>query len=455
MRIVILGAGISGLSLAWFLQKKFGNSLHITLLEASHRSGGWIQTIDNDNFQFELGPHSCRIRGSCPELLELIKDLELENELVPASKEAKKRFLFLNNKLIPFPHTLFSSLFSPLMKGVPQAIFRDLFSKRGDGSDESIYSFFTRRFGTEITERFIDPIVTGIYAGDIHSLSMQSSFPKLFQYEQQHRSVILGMLKQKKAKKESLNGLGKQAIFSFRKGMQTLTDTLQQRLQSQISFNSKVEKIHFDQNSIEVSTSDGKLFQADHLFSTLPTWALVPLFAQHHKSLKDQLANIEYASLTIVHFGFNSLVLQQEGFGYLIPSNQKENILGVIWDSSVFPQHNKTPQETRLAVMIQGTLNKNEACKIAQGALKRHLGISHKPIECYVSTAPQAIPQYKIGHSEKIASIHRLAKQVSPRLNLLGSAFNGVSIGDCIANANQTASSFYNEIQRVADTKVQ
>jgi oxygen-dependent protoporphyrinogen oxidase len=413
MRIVILGAGISGLSLAWFLQKKFGSNLHITILEASDRSGGWIQSIQKENFQFELGPHSCRIRGSCPELLELITDLDLENELIPASAAAKKRFLFLNNKLTSVPDNLLSSFFSPLMKGVPSAMFRDLLTKRGDGSDESIYSFFSRRFGTEITERLIDPLVAGIYAGDINTLSMQSCFPRIFQYEQQHRSVILGMLKQKKSTK-TLKGLGKQAIFSFQTGMKAFTDKLQNRFQSQISFNSKAEKMHFNQIGIEISTSDGKLFQADHLFSTLPTWALTALFGSHHKDLQKELASIAYESITIAHLGFNSTVLQQQGFGYLIPSSQKENILGVIWDSSVFPQHNKTPQETRLAVMMRGILHENEASKIAKEALKRHLGISQEPAACYISTAVQAIPQYRVGHSNRVASIRNLTKQVSP-----------------------------------------
>lgn len=424
MRIVILGAGITGLSLAWFLEKKFGNEIQITILESEKHVGGWIQSFKKEGFHFELGPHSCRQNNL--ELIELIKDLNIESEIIPANSSAKCRYLFIDDKLQAVPSDLFSCLFSPLMRAMPSAILRDLISKKGEKKEESIFDFFSRRFGKKITKRFIDPLAKGIYAGDIHKLSMQSCFPTIFELEQQYRSVILGLMKRNKK--------GKQEIFSFRNGMKTLTDALQKQLNAHIKTATKAESLQFHPNEIHIHTQHN-VFKADYLFSTLPTWALAPLIKPHDQLLAENLRNIEYKSLTTIHLGFHTNVLKNQGFGYLIPSTENENVLGMIWDSSIFPQQNERNNETRLTIMLEDKYDENKCREISLDVLKRHLGIQQKPDLIHISKLEKAIPQYTIGHQTRIKNIELQTKQLSPRLKLLGSAFGGVSVAERIAEA--------------------
>lgn len=448
--VLILGAGITGLSLAWFLQKKYGKEIKVTVLEAGNRAGGWIRTIHKDGFLFELGPHSCRIRGNSAEALELLEDLGLKNDILPAAPAAKKRYLLFNKKLEKVPQTILSGIFSPLTRGIPRAILHDLFTPKGTNVDESIYAFFARRFSPDIAERLIDPLVSGIYAGDIHRLSIQSCFPSLYEWEQQYGSVTKGFFKKTRAETPAQNNLvnqiGSSGIFSFRNGMESLPQALMERLGSQILFSCEAQELRFHAKGIDVTVANGQKLRADHLFSTLPAWALTPLISPHHPGLAKQLASIEYASLVTISLGYHSPVLKEQGFGYLIPGKEKEKILGMVWDSSAFPQQNQNPEETRITVMLGGSKNpetyalSNQEClTLARDALSKHLNIQEEPTAIHIERARQAIPQYIVGHTQKVASINKLAGELSPRLTLLGSAFGGISLCERIAEAKKHA----------------
>lgn len=430
--IVILGAGISGLALAWFLQKRFGNTVDITLLEASYRTGGWIQTTQKEGFLFEAGPHSCRLNSSHSATYELIHDLGLTNQLIEADASANVRYLFMNNTLAAVPRKFFSWLMSPLLKGIPQAILRDLFTQRSELPDESIYDFFTRRFGKQIAERFADPLTTGIYAGDIRRLSIRSCFPLLHQSEQQYGSVLKSLWKRPRHTPSR--------IFSFKNGMGSLIHALEKK--ANVVSHCSVQRIQLD-SEIGVWGSNGFYYPADHLFSTLPAWALAPLIEPHNIALAKELSEIEYASLSVIHLGFHAPVLKKKGFGYLVPRNEKEEILGMIWDSCVFPQQNQKNGETRLTVMLGGTSRSEQECiSIAIEALASHLGITQKPDATNVVKVEKAIPQYTLGYAQKLEKMASLKQQLSPRMSFLGSAFSGVAVTDCIAEAKHQASSY-------------
>jgi oxygen-dependent protoporphyrinogen oxidase len=159
-------------------------------------------------------------------------------------------------------------------------------------------------------------------------------------------------------------------------------------------------------------------------------------------SLAEQLSHLRTTSVAVVCFGYHQQVLHQEGFGYLIPSSEGERLLGVVWDSSVFPVHNQTTDETRLTCMIGGEHMPNFAAHsaddfiaIAREGLERHLGIRAKPDVVTVKLATQAIPQYTMGHSKRVAEITRGLQLLSPRLRLLGNSYSGVAVNDCIAAA--------------------
>lgn len=448
---VILGAGISGLSLGWFLKERYGSSISLTILEKASRCGGWIETNrSTEGFLFEQGPRSCRCSTGL-ETLKLVESLGLQKEVITPSDAAKQRFLYLNQKLQPVPRHFGSFLFSPLTRDVLTALWHEWRTPKGSLPDETIYDFFSRRFNRKIAERFADPLVSGIYAGDIRNLSMKSCFPQLFQMEKENGSILKGMLrKRKKEKIESpfIQAISKHPFFSFQNGMETLVQALYDRLSEHLILGCEVNSLQFLENEIQIGTADHQLFQADHLFSSLPSHSLARIINSPvmHES-------IPHTSVAVVNLGWKKKVLRYEGFGHLIPSQEKEENLGVVWNSSVFPQQNIRENDTSLTVMIGGTHTKNfhayakkDFVKMAQRALAKQLNIEEAPDELMVKIAQQAIPQYLVGHETNLQSINEELLKMSPRMTLTGNSFYGVSVNDCIFQAQNLATNLMKQV---------
>lgn len=450
-RIVILGAGISGLALAWFLRKKFGHDVDLTILEKSPRIGGWIQSIEKENFLFDLGPHSCRSTGSGQGALKLIEELNLQDQVIAADSSARNRFVLTGGEFKPLPTTLFSFLFSPLMRGVLPALWHDWRTvPHIGGVDESIFSFISRRFNRDIADRLMDPLTSGIYAGNIRELSVQSCFPVLYQWEQEFGSVVRGLLATRKQKTEAVSPFVKQMqrhpLFSFKEGMETLPRALKYHLDKDIELSCSVKTLHFLKEKIDVELCDQRVLTADYVFSALPAHALAPLLSSSLPELAQTIGSIDSTSVAVVNLGYRKEMLKQKGFGYLVPSNAKEDILGVIWDSSVFPQQNRSKTETRLTVMLGGThrpdlcvLDHADLLKVALKTISRHLNINLQPDAVSIYVARSAIPQYRVGHPQKLCLIDQQLNGLSSRLFFLGSFFRGVSVNDCIIQAHHFA----------------
>lgn len=446
---VILGGGISGLSLAWFLKKNHKQST-ITLIEKQSRVGGWIETKKADNFLFELGPRSCRTQGAGIETLKLIEELGLEEEVITASSAAKNRFLYLDQSLQKLPKGLFSILTSPFKMDFLKALITDLKAPKGIEEDETIFNFISRRLGTSFAHKFIDPLISGIYAGNIHELSLKSCLPLLYRWEKERGSLLKGAFSKKEREKEDVSlwvqKIKKKSIFSFKQGMQTLIDALTSQLKGNLLFNCQANYLQIEENRIKVKLDNGLELQADHLFFALPPREIEHLLNPYNSSLGALFENIPAASVAVVNLGYKKKVLKNEGFGYLIPSMEKEPILGVVWDSSVFPEQNFYQEETRLTVMLGGTQMPNvvesseqELLKIAQNVLKKHLHIDCQPDSILIHLAKKAIPQYTLGHSTRIQQIEQIVSSLSPRLTILGNGFYGVSVNDCVKQAKKCA----------------
>lgn len=447
---VILGAGISGLSLAWYLKQKWGESASITLIEKSTRVGGWIKTLYKEGFLFEQGPHSCRINADDTTTLELIEALGLENEVITASPQSKIKYLWSQGKLQKMPSTAIGAFLHPLTRKALIPCIQEFFRTKGNCEDESVYDFISRRFSPSFAEQFIDPLVSGIYAGNMRQLSVKSCFPSLYNGEKNQGSVIRGMLKKKNTSQKLgspfISKMLKESLFSFKKGMETLPLTLFEKLKTDILLSTEVTSFKFNPEGIQLTLNNGQTLQADHCFSTLPTHALIPLLAPYSPNLEKSLSEIPHASVTLVNLGYNEQVFKNKGFGYLVPAQEKEDILGVIWDSAVFPQQQASETHTRLTVMIGGSrmshLNdkdKESHTLIALNAVAKHLKIKALPNTMLVNCAREAIPQYPVGHQEHIASIHSSIAALSPHLSLSGTAFHGVALNDCISTAKRLA----------------
>lgn len=425
--IVILGAGITGLATAWFLKQK-GHS--VTLIEKNERAGGWIKTLQQDGFLFEQGPRSCRPKGHGVATLQLVEALGLQDQIITGNTAAKKRYLWTDGALQQFPTSLWGFFYSPLTRDLPLAVLREWWRPKGEGSDESIHAFISRRFSPEIAERLADPMVSGIYSGDIKKLSMKACFPRQWEWEQQHGSLVQGALARKSSVEGSpfLQKMQKESLFSFKEGMETLPKALTKALEDSLRLGAEVVELRETNGGIEVILDGGEKLFAEHVVSTLPSYALAKIV---NSSLGTLLEGIPYASITAINLGYNSQLFDREGFGYLIPSREREDILGVVWDSSAFPEQNSSPEETRLTVFMR----QENRLKTALEAVERHLGIGVRPDSIAVTHANNAIPQYHVGHLERVAQIKEECSKFYPHLSLLGSAFHGVAVNDCVASA--------------------
>lgn len=427
MRIAIIGGGISGLTLAWSLRRRYGSEAMITLVEQGSRLGGWIQTVDHDGFLFELGPRSCRPGGSGAATLRLIEALGMEDQVVHAAPAAKQRYLCLQGQLTALPSGFLSCLWSRVMRPILPALMREWRLPKAV-ADESIHSFISRRLGGYAADYFFDPLTLGIYAGDCRRLSMKSCFPQLWQWEQTHGSLTRGMFSPSPEIERSpfVRKAQRRGLFTLRQGMEQLVRGLQQRLEVDVLLGQSAAAVE----PSGVRLSNGELIQADACYVTVPANGATSLFARSAPPVSRLLAEISHATVTVVSLGYNSQRLQKQGFGYLVPSWEQERILGVVWDSSVYPQHNRTPDQTRLTVMMSG--EPPDALAMACGAVERHLGICVAPDACLVAVRRHAIPQYEVGHSDRLIALRAALTQALPNV-WLGSCSSGVAVNDCIA----------------------
>jgi oxygen-dependent protoporphyrinogen oxidase len=390
MKIAILGGGISGLSAAWALRS---SGAEVSLFEKSGRVGGWIETRQEGPFAFEMGPRTFQA-SRCNELLELIESVGLKDEVIYSSPNAKARYLLDGGKLRSM------GSFFPTILG---AAIRDLMTKKGNGADETVYAFAERRFGKRAAEQFFDPMAKGVYAGDIRRLSVKSCFPFLIDWEGRYGSVVKGAFSQKKPKRRGL--------FSLRGGMERLLAAIVQQVPLTLHLESPVEAIRSDG-----VISKGIFYPADLIVSALP--------AHEVARLAGETCPVRYESLQVVNLGFlQENLLVKKGFGYLVPSKEQEPLLGMIWDTCIFP----VAGQTKLTAMVRA----EDPVAAALDALKRHLRIDKKPDAICLQRAE--IPQFDVGHQERIEAF----KNGLPNLVLLGNYLSEASVNGCIRNAIQ------------------
>ena len=261
--VAILGGGISGMSLRYFLAKRFPH-FKITLFEKKEHLGGCLDSYEEAGFFFEKGARTFKA-GKSLDLLRLITKLGLEKEIIISDKQAARRFIWTDHALHPI--TLFSSsIIGPLFL----AFLKEWKQKKKEG-DETIASFAKRRLGKEVTRLLIDPLTLGIYAGDIHKLSVLSCYPTLKKFEEQEGSISKGLLKKIFSRKKQafpVQDMSPSSLFTLRQGVSQIVTFLATQGRGDIYLSSPVEEIVYKQKGIEIK-SRGKIWQVDHLFCAL------------------------------------------------------------------------------------------------------------------------------------------------------------------------------------------
>ncbi|MBI3237095.1 MAG: protoporphyrinogen oxidase [Chlamydiales bacterium] len=441
-KVLILGAGISGLSLAWYLTRS-SLPLEVTILEKTARPGGWLHTENNTGYLFEKGPRTFKVDKSLS-TIQLLSELGLSQEIIWSCEKPHHRYVWLRDRLVKFPTDPFSFLFSPLTKGFLRALATE-WKKPAYCRDETVWNFISRRFNEDIARLCFDPMVVGIFGGDSRYISVRSCFPTLKRWEEEYGSVTKGFYKtfQQKRKEPKhcplISGLPPSAIYSLKGGMEQIPQTLINQLPVEIQYESEVTAIRHLGSHVEVTAGD-KIYKADFLFSALPVAQIGFLLKPLVPHLAEQLSCVKSCSITVINAGYRKKVLPVEGFGYLTSTFSKEEILGVVFDSSVFPQHNATPTETRLTIKLEDRgLSKDAMIDAALQGIRRHLGITCKPDSLSYKLAVHAIPQYGVGHLDQMLQLEQELLTQFPRLRLTGNYLTGVSVDQCIAKSREVA----------------
>lgn len=409
--VVIIGGGISGLSVAWYLKKHYGDSIELTLYEQSERVGGWIKTVHKEGFLFECGPRSCRGMAT----LKLAQELGIEESIIHSSPDAAIRYLWTSGQLRKIPCNLIDIVSQAWTWKYIPTIVSEPFRRPQNHQEETIAQFFTRRFSKSFTEQFIDPMIAGIFAGDIDALSMKACFPHVYGWERDHGSVIKGMLRKKDAYS---------SLFSFKGGIETLIKSLYAHLKEHIHLSKPVKHIEMTNKGIALHMENHTL-HPDAVISTVPAHCLASL-------LKTPLPSLPYRSLAIVHIGYRKAPKELKGFGYLVPRKENSPILGTVWDSSAFPQQNQNDEEMRLTMMMKKDATEKDALE----ALEKHMGITESPDVISRYEVIDAIPQYVTGHAKLVEQ----AQSLSPQLIVIGNSFSGVSLNECIESSTHVHS---------------
>ncbi|VAX36493.1 Protoporphyrinogen IX oxidase, aerobic, HemY, partial [hydrothermal vent metagenome] len=339
-KIIIIGGGISGLATLHYLKIKhyFNKNVDVQLLEKRDHVGGTIRSIESNGYLFETGPNG--FLDNKPRTLEFIKELNLEGDVIHADESAKMRYISVSNTLHKFPTNpkdFFSfKLLNPLQK---LRILGEITTPRGRNVYETVYDFGKRRLGKRFVEIFLDPMVSGIYGGDVHQTILSAAFPRIHQLEQEYGSLFraMGKLKRKRKQKTADTiGAPTGTLTSFEKGMTQIIDTLKSRYQKSIFLNQQVQTISVRQKQY-IIYSGNKQYVADEIFLSVPAYEAASLIKGIDQNLTKNLTEITYAPMAVIGLVFPKNTFDQalEGFGYLIPSLEKKEVLGVLFDSNI------------------------------------------------------------------------------------------------------------------------
>ncbi|KAI8927305.1 hypothetical protein BC831DRAFT_453052 [Entophlyctis helioformis] len=492
--VVVVGAGVAGLSAAWFLKQhaaRHALDLAVTVVERAHRIGGWVQTERSSSSPSSSSPIVVYRLG-----------LESQVQIVPkTSVAAKNRFVYFDGRLNMLPSSLAGLLTSrePVLKGILASLIAEPFRPRAPGAqaaDESIAQFVERRLGRNVADNLVSAIVHGIYAGNIDTLSVRSTLNALWKLEHQYGSITAGVLMSAFAAASPASvpagssryqaevaaadadftrllaedadvgafiaGIAKNAsIYSFKGGLQTLTDRLAERVRELgvAIVHEGCTGIHVPSNTSsadaksKITLANKTVIEADRVVSAVPSAELSRLLAPctitpllaHNPSVTVGVVNLVYK-------GTDNLPVQ--GFGYLVPRSQTHttDIIGCIFDSCALPDQATAPGYTRLTAMMGGhlftskfghpdTVSPDRLTDTAVRSIASHLGIPASRLALSrASIHRDCIPQYMVGHAQRMESVHEyLTGDLNGRLSVVGSSYEGVGVNDCVHGSRVAA----------------
>jgi oxygen-dependent protoporphyrinogen oxidase len=442
--VAIIGAGITGLTAAFALKRR---GIPVTVYEAGPRVGGVIQSERRDGFLAESGPNTIIETG--PEIPQLIRDLNLEQRRLYSSPAVRARFIVRDKRPVRVPSSPIGMLTSGLLSvNAKLALLRERFvPPKHDENDESVAELVTRRLGAELAERFADPLVAGIYAGDPRKLSARHALPRLAQLETKYGSIIKGQVAvARECKKTGQIPRNRAPSFSFDEGLQVLPDTLATQLGDAVKLSTPVTQLVQSGDTWRVVTANGGMEYGAVIYcGTAYQLAQLQIMAQAPMDLSP-FSEIRYAPVASVVLGFKRADVEHpcEGFGVLIPNVEGFKILGTIFSSALFP--NRAPKDHVLLTSYIGgerhpeltELKTEEMIRLTCDDLRVLLGVKGKPVFEHLTLYSKAIPQYNVGYA-RFKTLMDEIESKARGLFFAGHYRDSVALGDLIVTGSRIA----------------
>lgn len=438
---LIIGAGISGLACLWRLRRL---GFDAVCVEASERVGGSIRSRRRDGFLVEGAASGLH---AAAELLELVHEVGLADEIVPAPPRLP-RFIYRQERLHPAPLAAAGLLSTRLLslRGKGRLLGELWVAPRPDGGEESIDSFFARRFGREAAEAIVAPFVSGTFAGDAVRLSVHAVFPALVELEARFGGVIRGLLRRGR------DGAGSapraRTVISFRDGLETLCRRIHQRLGDGVQLGVRAERIERAgcfRVSLRAAGGTRTVAARAVVLAAPPAAAAVALGALAPDAGR-ALGEIEGPPLACVSLAWPRSRVEHPlaGFGFLVAPGEPARILGCFWGSSLFPDR-APPDHVALTSFVGGSrdpegglLDDAPLVDAVSRDLARIVGARGRPRVVSIDRHAQAIPQYAIGHTDRVRRI-RAGLDAVPGLFVTGNYLGGIGVGDCVRQAGVAA----------------
>lgn len=468
--VVVIGAGISGLSCAFHL-KRLG--INVLVLEAQERPGGLVASAHRNGFLFESGPQCPRFPAA---LCKLVRDLDLEKEFV-AGPPRPKRYILRDGRLHSAPFSPAGFVATGLVGiGTKLRIFADVlgFSQPPD-REETLAEFVGRKFGRDVLDNLVDPIVSTVFFGDPYRMGMESAFPAMVAWEREHGSVSRGAIRARRSRQQSAGPRNSSiaqrvsgglrvtealpSLGSFRLGMGTLTDRIASELGTAIRYKTEVTSLVASQSENgplhapwRINLSNGEQIQAEHLVLSVPAYVSAELLRGVWPQLASQLRAVEYAEACVVGLAYNRSQVGHslDGFGFMVPRREAQSTICTFWNSSLFAQ--RAP-----AGKVVITSFARDPDNVVDGGRRlirkveeenaRVLAITGAPLDRMFWFHPRALPQYAVGHARRVMEINDGLRSVR-NLHLIGNYLNGRSVGECVETAERVARSVHECLQK-------
>lgn len=467
MRVVIIGGGIAGLSAAYYLDQKAsqeGKSLEISLIEASDRLGGKIITDRVGEFVVEGGPDT--FLATKPWAAALCRELGLESRLEGTNPRHKRTFVLHKGRLQSLPDGLTMMIptrFSPMIRtgllSWPEKIRMgmDFFlPPRPLDGDESLGEFVSRRLGRAAYERLIEPLMSGIYAGDGDQLSLQSTFPYLRELELSQGGLVKGALQaRRKLAEKGQKAVGSRSAFlTPRTGLAEIVESLAAVLKGrpgvEMRLSSPARRVYPENPGFRVELSNGEILEAEAVVLGVPAYVSGSLLEEAAPDLGRDLQDIPYISTATISLGYRLADLSQplDGYGYVIPRREGRRALACTWTSTKFPH--RAPEGYALLRVFAGRAGEQDdlpqdpeaLLALAKEELRQTMGITAEPVLHKTFYWDRAMPQYNLGHPERLKRIDQALENL-PGLALAGNGYRGIGIPDCIHSGATAAEKIF------------